>query len=301
VQACERARYEAALAMSGSVDQIDPDPGNTTRDASGLPWIRPDPHQDWDSLVMLQNATNVTYVGAPSGWTGEAARLAAPSNGTSLYRIRLHPLDAAAHETKWFFRQEKSIDAPRCDPLVNEFSNFLVEPAQGETAMVGKGVLVYAAGFWTNGTMFYTNMPNVHTTHWPRGGIYAWEGGDPLPVYVYDSSRAEKPAYWSVCPPAPLGNGTCVWNYYTTIEGFNEALKGMSTNTARVVRIPAEKAYTFAGNENHPLYGDALIFYIRILEVRDMPCGDSGPLSILCNPPGPRAEAIQPLPPTSPS
>ena len=75
----------------------------------------------------------------------------------------------------------------------------------------------------------------------------------------------------SACAPPPT-DGSCGWTYFTTIKGFNEALKGLSTNAARVVHIPPQDAYTIAGNEDHPLYGDALIFYIRVLEVHDVPC-----------------------------
>jgi FKBP-type peptidyl-prolyl cis-trans isomerase 2 len=60
--------------------------------------------------------------------------------------------------------------------------------------------------------------------------------------------------------------------YYTTIPGFNDALKGLSTNTVHVVRLAPEQAYTRSGNEKHPLYGDALVFYIKVVDVVDAPC-----------------------------
>lgn len=87
--------------------------------------------------------------------------------------------------------------------------------------------------------------------------------------------------------PPPV-NGLSLTSYYTTIEGFNEALKGLSTTTARIVHVPPEKAYTRPGLENHPLYGDELVFYI-LLQVKSQPCFEEFPASAkgyevtLCN------------------
>lgn len=142
----------------------------------------------------------------------------------------------------------------------------------GELATTGQGAHVYTAGFWTNGTLFYTNIAEVDSSTWPRAGWYAFEGGEALPVYVYDKDRGEKPAYWGQEHEiGPVGQ-RIGREYFTTIAGFNEALKGLSTATERVVVIPPEKAYTLPGNEEHPLYGDALVFYIRVVDVVDVPC-----------------------------
>jgi FKBP-type peptidyl-prolyl cis-trans isomerase 2 len=63
--------------------------------------------------------------------------------------------------------------------------------------------------------------------------------------------------------------------YFTTITGFNEALKGLSTRTSRVVHVAAEDAYTLPGNEGHPLYGDDIVFLIQVEAVDDLPCGST--------------------------
>jgi hypothetical protein len=145
------------------------------------------------------------------------------------------------------------------------------------------------AGFYENGTLFYTNIPEIHANPaWPRPSWYAWGGSNPLPVYVYDQDRTEKPAYWTASTTgtpagAPTNNATA-WNYFTTIAGFNEALKGLSTNTVRVARLAPEEAYTRPGSESHPLYGAPLVFYIKVLEVVDFPC-PSGVPAAACNTP----------------
>jgi hypothetical protein len=243
-----------------------------------------DPDQDWDALFSIQTTATVELNVAtwPAGWNLDAARLG--STNSSLYRARLTPTrlpQAGAFNVEW-----ASTHDGECYEMVRSSSVTLAEPSPGSVASVGQGAMVYTAGFWENGTLFYTNMPDVDRSVWPRAGWYAWEGGDALPVYVYGSSRDEEPAYWSACPPSPPSDGSCAWNYFTTIEGFNEALKGLSTNTARVVHIPPEKAYTLPGREDHPLYGDALVFYIRLVAVHDVPCGPDEPPA-LCQMPAP--------------
>lgn len=161
-----------------------------------------------------------------------------------------------------------------------------------ETASPGTGVHVWYAGFWTNGTLFDTNLETVHDSDWPRAAWYDAAVGAPLPVYVYDQARTERPAYWGPLRDAPPVTDTPVddtWDanvadidstfglgYYTTIEGFNEALKGLSTGTTKVVVIPPEKAYTRPGNEAHVLYGDAIVFWIWAEEVVTLPCNSPG-------------------------
>jgi hypothetical protein len=170
-----------------------------------------------------------------------------------------------------------------------------------EVAAVGKGVKVYTAGFWDNGTLFYTNIQDLDHSDWPRAGWYSWEGGDALPVYVYGQDRSEEPAYWKSLganygsPGTPadaqaqmvLGNADTTFGlgYFTTIPGFNEALKGLSTSTTVVAVLEPQQGYTRAGNEAHPLYGDRLVFVIHIVDVVDEPCPSTTPASLsgLCD------------------
>lgn len=148
----------------------------------------------------------------------------------------------------------------------------------GEAASPGQGAHVWYAGFWENGTLFDTNLQDLDIgSGWPKAGWY--EGGhwDPIPVYVYDQDRSEQPAHWkspfSGTPAAgspadeQLGAG-----YFTTIKGFNEAVKGLPVGTRQVFHLAPEDAYTQPGREDHLLYGDALVFLVEVQDVVDVPC-----------------------------
>lgn len=162
----------------------------------------------------------------------------------------------------------------RCDGAkVGTITWDLAEPERGDHAEPGQGVHVYTAGFLEDGTLFYTNIKAIDHDDWPRTDWYAWEGGDPLPVYVYEEDRSEEPLYWEDPQSGTPAAGTVPGlGYYTTIPGFNDALKGLSTNTVRVVRMEPEQGYTRAGNEDHPLYGEPLVFYIKVEAVVPVPC-----------------------------
>lgn len=162
------------------------------------------------------------------------------------------------------------LDNPeRCEPAgIARIEASFATPQPGEAVVPGAGVAVHTAGFWRdNGTLFYTNMDRVHNdTRFDRAGWYEYGGGDPLKVYVYNESREERPPRYEEA------------GYATTIEGFNEALKSMVTTAGAIADIPPEKAYSrpaYAGNETtdrHVLYGDALVFWIEVVEVTHVPC-----------------------------
>ncbi|MEA3190708.1 MAG: hypothetical protein QOD77_1290 [Thermoplasmata archaeon] len=164
-------------------------------------------------------------------------------------------------------------------------------PAFPPTAAPGKGVHVLTAGFFDNGTLFYTNIPDIDASLlFPKPSWYVWEGDAPLPVYVYDQEASEQPAYWKA-PSRNLPGGTPAepafgaargvlagpeaeagLGYFATIRGFNEALKDLPMSTTRVVRMAPEDAYTRPGNEASPLYGQSLTFLIKAVAVVDAPC-----------------------------
>ncbi|MHB1260640.1 MAG: FKBP-type peptidyl-prolyl cis-trans isomerase [Thermoplasmatota archaeon] len=156
--------------------------------------------------------------------------------------------------------------------------NWGARPVAGRTAAPGQGAHVWYAGFWENGTMFDTNLQDLDVgSGWPKAGWY--EGGhwDPIPVYIYDQDRTEQPAYWkspfsgtpAAGSPADEQAGA---GYFTTIKGFNEAVKSIPVGTRQVFHLAPEDAYTLPGREDHPLYGDALVFLVEVQDVVDAPC-----------------------------
>ncbi|MFA5944823.1 MAG: hypothetical protein WC876_10200 [Candidatus Thermoplasmatota archaeon] len=258
--------------VSGCVGLDEPGCDQTTEPRLRTPWVdgsylRTDPDGTWDT-VMLQSgpAQDPGVSVGPGGWSVDVERLSAAGD-SNFSVLRVTPgasagvLDVAyAHD--------------HCDGITTGTITWdLAEPRMGDAAEPGQGVHVYTAGFFENGTLFYTNIKALDHDDWPRIDWYAWEGDAPLPVYVYDEDRTEQPAVWKD-PQAgtPLEGTVPGLGYYTTIPGFNEALKGLSTNTVRVVHLAPEEAYTRAGNEEHPLYGDALVFYIKVVEVVSLPC-----------------------------
>jgi FKBP-type peptidyl-prolyl cis-trans isomerase 2 len=160
-------------------------------------------------------------------------------------------------------------------------------------AQPGQGAHVWYAGFWENGTLFDTNLQALDVgSDWPKAGWY--EGGhwDPIPVYVYDQDRSEQGPEWKSlsanvlgATPAPvdpydetIGGATGQADtasgvgYFTTIKGFNEAVKGLPVGTRQAFHLAPEDAYTQPGREDHLLYGDALIFLVEVRDVVDAPC-----------------------------
>ena len=233
------------------------------------PWIdggflRTDPEQGWDTLVLADGTLSAS---APAqGWSVESERFSAPGEA-NFSALRVTPGKDMGHLALAY--QLSDCEGTHAGTI----SWDLAEPRMGTSAEPGQGVHVLTAGFWENGTLFYTNIAAIDQGDWPRAGWYAWEGDEPLPVYVYDQDRSEQPDLWHDPQAGTPVEGTVPGlGYVTTIPGFNDALKGLSTNTVRVVRLAPEDAYTRAGNEEHPLYGDALVFYIKVLDVVDAPC-----------------------------
>ncbi|MEA3203289.1 MAG: hypothetical protein QOI63_964 [Thermoplasmata archaeon] len=238
-----------------------------------MAYLATDPGQPWDTVALAwpsPDAGAVRYQ-VDAGWNVSVERYA--SGGPVLERLRVQPGAGPATLTRaWSLAHD---EAARSGSLAWD----LRPPAAGMVAQPGMGVRVMAAGFWENGTLFYTNIPQVDQAAWPRAAWYAWSGADPLAVYVYGQDRGERGALWSASTAGtaagPVTGNATAWDYATTIPGFNAALKGLSLNTARVVRVAPEDAYTVAGKERHPLYGAALVFYIKLVAVETLPCPDA--------------------------
>lgn len=243
-----------------------------------------DPDQTWDTLLFDPGYggpgnASLTPAVTPASWS--VGVHAITPNGTrdsagaapALSILRVEP-GAGSGQLTVRKSVDVEIDGECHSGRGGTIAWDLMEPQSGSSARAGQGVHVMTAGFWENGTLFYTNIAEINADpDWPRAGWYTWEGADPLPVYVYDADRGEQPATWTD-PQAgtPVAGSVSDVGYFTTIPGFNEALKGLSTTTTRVVRLAPEEAYTRPGNEEHDLYGDAIVFYIKVLDVVDFPC-----------------------------
>lgn len=185
---------------------------------------------------------------------------------TALVEIAVSPLEEREHS---------------CPATATQKVRFQLEQTPSEIEVkAGWGAHVVTAGFWTNGTTFYTNLDAVNNaTLIPKGGWYDYEGNRPLKVYVYNSSREERPKRYVDA------------GFATTIEGFNGALKSMGRSTTALAVLPPELAYTkpqYAGNSTtprHPLYGDALLFFIHVTRTEVVPC--PLPSGAVCEPPQP--------------
>lgn len=247
--------------------------------AAGEAYMHTAPGQAWDTVVLQDGGAAPADASMGAGWTVEAQRLSS-AEGDNFSVLRVTPGEGPG-------RLDLAYSHPACKGTWGTLSWDLAAPRSGKSAEPGQGVHAFTAGFLEDGTLFYTNIGAVDQADWPRVEWYAWGGGDALPVYVYDEDRAEQPAQWKDPQAGTPAEGTVPGlGYFTTIPGFNEALKGLSTNTVRVVRMAPEDGYTRPGNEEHPLYGSALVFYIKLVDVVDLPCPASAPAR-LCQVPQP--------------
>lgn len=169
--------------------------------------------------------------------------------------------------------------ADDCRPSGVAASTLALAPAQERpVGAEGQGILVRTGGFWVNGTSFYTNHAGIDADELiPKGYLGEYGGDEPLKVYVY--------AEGETVPPKRYQDA----GYVMTIPGFNAALKGLPVGTARFAYLEPEDAYTREGREDHPLYGDALVFWIEAVELVDEPC--LAPAGPVCDLPG-----VPPLP-----
>ncbi len=251
----------------------------------GAQFLATDARQPWDTLVMDEQAedqtvtTNVTA--APSDWTVSATAIANGTSGPHLLLVRAQPTTATSANVTLSWTATRASEGCMAGSA-GHVRWALAPPKPGAVGQVGSGVRVLTAGFFENGTLFYTNIEAIHNdTQWARSPIYSWDGSAPLPVYVYDHERSERPSVWAATtagtPVGPATGNMTAWNYYTTIPGFNDALKGLSTNTVRVVHLAPDEAYTDANHTAHPLYGLPLVFLIKVVAVDELPCADAAP------------------------
>ncbi len=139
----------------------------------------------------------------------------------------------------------------------------------GGKVQPGTHVQTMTVGLWINGTSFYTNIPALlQNASFPAGGnidvTQAAADARPLPIYVYDVDRSEQP------------DGSIDNCYFTTIPGYNALLKTQVTGVTGARFLTPAEGYTRDGNEDHLLYGDALVF-LNVVGLIEGPAGPDQP------------------------
>lgn len=235
----------------------------------------------WDAPGNTSVLTNQFTVAGPRGPTEGKLRLLGTGKGSALYSmtIEIPTGESDVHVDGLAVYDDPSGTCKNGTPFVQEthlFSN------PGEFIQSGNGTHVWYAGFFPNGTLFGTNIQRIDTSPIPRVSWYQAEPYEPLPVYVYDKDRSEEPPHWKNLIGATPAAGspadrTAGLGYYTTIKGFNDALKGLSTTGSRVVLIPPELAYPDPIDGAPGLGGSPLVFLIEPYDVVRQPCPTSLP------------------------
>jgi hypothetical protein len=144
-----------------------------------------------------------------------------------------------------------------------------VEELGKEPARAGVGAQVLYALWYDNGTLVETNDKAVAD----QDGL-AWarlddSAPDYAPLKVYVGGKRGTP------PPEPYNSTGCDQPpcYHPVIPGFDRRLQdagdgtGMVAGETLAVRVNASDAYTYPGNEKHPLYGQNLDFLIHVVSV----------------------------------
>ncbi len=245
------------LCQAPELVTFGPEPG-----ADGLPRA---PGETVPVLAWMTNPTNRTLNATLSDNRSAIFDPLRPGAGSTALTVQLAPNETgfggihAEHDNATLTATLTQAEPCQGEPTASEPVE-LAEPTEAERGEGGRGVLVHTVGWWTNGSSFYTNLDRYHDDPATPKGYADYSGGEALPVYVYNESGEEMPPRYERA------------GYVTTIPGFNEALKGIPTTGALLAYLEPEQAYTRPGNEDHPLYGDVLIFYIEAVEVTTVPC-----------------------------
>ncbi len=211
--------------------------------------------------------------GLPAGWTFEPENQSVdiPGSRSQALIVRVTPsLDA----TYGPHAVDVLVGDTRATVTVN------VKDLGREPLRAGVGTQVYYVLFADNGSVIETNEPTVRAQ---AGLAYSrLDNGteDFTPLKVYVGGKRGTP------PPEPYNSTGCEVApcYHPVIDGFDARLRdagdggGMVAGETLAVRVPAARAYTYPGNEAHPLYGQNLNFLIRVVSVDNL--GKSCPLPV---------------------
>lgn len=211
----------------------------------------------------------VSFENVPEGWDvrAEAGSLVLDGARAGTLLVNATPGANAKHG---LFRFTVRIGDGGADLFVR------VANADASEARAGAGARVRTVGFWDNGTVFYHNWEEVRD----NAGVPKGELGGPAtsfdPLKVYVGGRRGEP------PPEPYNRS----GYRPVIQGFDMALRGLRAGELTAARIPPDLAYTQPRNEDHPLYGDALNFLIRVESIDVLEPDAGEPVSgVPCPPP----------------
>ena len=218
-----------------------------------------------ESTSAFKQDLAVRAADLPQGWgfEPESASLSIPGFKTTSLIVRFTPGPNASYGPRTI---GVLVGDTRADVVVD------VRDLQREPARAGVGAQVYYALWHDNGTLIESNDPVARD----RPGL-AWarlgnETPDYRPLKVYVGGQRGTP------PPEPYNSTGCEGGdpppcYHPVIPGFDARLRdagrgqGMVGGETLAGRVPKEQAYTYAGNEKHPLYGENLNFLIRVLSV----------------------------------
>lgn len=208
----------------------------------------------------------VTIEGMPEGWTfePEAPDVDIGGRAGSSLVVRITPGPNATYGPH---AMSVKVGDTRSEVIVN------VRDLGDERLRAGIGARLHYVLWYANGTLASTNEPVARDR--PQLGRAVLDDAnestyEPLKVYVGGARGTP--------PPEPY-NGT---GYRPVIPGFDARLRdagdgsGMVAGETLAVRVPKEKAYTVAGNEEHVLYGEDLAFLIRVVGVDVLETRDCG-------------------------
>lgn len=191
---------------------------------------------------------------------GPPLELAPGEAGLFLVQVKGYPVSEGEQVAGF---QVRALDvADPTHPYGSHLEEWTVTIASAATAVSpDHHVQTATVGVYPDGTSFYTNIAALHADrNMTRDYDNTTFGGDPLPVYVYGQARGEQPAG---------SRDTC---HFTTISGYNTLLKTQAAGSTNVRYLRPEEAYTLPGNEEHALYGEALVF-LNTVVAHDGPAG----------------------------
>jgi hypothetical protein len=220
------------------------------------------------STSAFRQSLGVRAEGLPAGWTfqPENGSVDIPGGKSQALIVRVTPALDAAYGPRAF---DVLVGDTRATVTVN------VKDLGHEPLRAGVGTRLYYVLFADNASVIETNEPTVQSQ---TGITYArLDNGTPdfTPLQVYVGGKRGTP------PPEPYNSTGCTTPpcYHPVIDGFDARLRdagdgsGMVEGETLAVRIPKERAYTYPGNEAHPLFGQNLNFLIRVVSVDNLAKG----------------------------